>query len=145
MARKGASDMAHLDEPDLQALQGPFTTPQLLRLDHTLRHADEVTGLTFSVYVGELDEPTRSTAEQMLHRMADPAHSVLIAVSPNQRVVEVVTGAQARRRVSDRECSHAAKSMTAAFNGGDLAGGLVIGVAQLADHAGQQQESPTRL
>jgi uncharacterized membrane protein YgcG len=89
------------------------------------------------VYVGDLDEPVRAHAEKMHGQLADPARSVLVAVSPNQRVLEIVTGAVARRRLPDRAAKLAALSMTAAFAGGDLAGGLVAGLAQLADHAGR--------
>src|SRR5262245_36961154 len=42
-----------------EVLDGPFTTRQLIRLDEALRLADRSTGLTFSVYVGELEEPVR--------------------------------------------------------------------------------------
>jgi len=120
--------------PDRQALDGPFTTRQLLRIDEALRTADGSTGLTFSVYVGDLAEPVREGAEHLHARLATPASSVLIAVSPNQRVLEIVTGPLARRRLPDRDCKLAALSMTAAFGGGDLAGGIVSGLAQLADH-----------
>ena len=120
-----------------EVLDGPFNTRQLLRLDEALRVADESTGLTFSVYVGDLDEPVRAHAEKMHSQLADPARSVLVAASPNQRVLEIVTGAEARKRLPDRDCKLAALSMTAAFGGGDLAGGLVSGIAQLADHAGK--------
>jgi uncharacterized membrane protein YgcG len=99
--------------------------------------ADSSTGLTFSVYVGDLDEPVRDTAEKLQAQLADPAHSVLLAVSPNQRVLEIVTGGAARHRLPDRACRLAALSMTASFTGGDLTGGLVSGIAQLADHAGR--------
>lgn len=125
----------HPQWPDRQAVEGPFTTRQLLRLDQALRDADRLTGLEFSVYVGELDEPVRQTAEKLHAQMPDPAISVLVAVSPNQRVLEIVTGSRARRRLSDRECKLAAMSMTAAFSGGDLAGGIVTGLAQLAERA----------
>src|SRR5690606_33501789 len=37
-----------------QVVDGPFTTRQLLRLDEALRVADQQTGLTFSVFIGEL-------------------------------------------------------------------------------------------
>lgn len=121
--------------PDRQALEGPFTTRQLLRLDEALRTADDTTGLTFSVYVGDLAEPVRQHAEKLHGQLDDPDHSVLIAVSPNQRVLEIVTGAAARRRLPDRDCKLAAMSMAAAFAGGDLAGGLVTGLAQLAQRA----------
>jgi Domain of unknown function (DUF5130) len=121
--------------PDV--LYGPFTTRQLLRLDEALRLADRSTGLTFSIYVGDLDEPARSHAEKLHAQLDDAVHSILVAVSPNQRLLEVVTGAEARKRVPDRAAKLAALSMTAAFSGGDLTGGLVSGLAQLADHAGR--------
>ena len=122
-------------QPDV--LNGPFTTRQLLRLDEALRLADSSTGLTFSIYVGDLDEPTRANAEKLHGQLADPPHSVLVAVSPNQRILEIVTGGEARRRLPDRAAKLAALSMAAAFGGGDLAGGLVAGLSQLADHAGR--------
>jgi Domain of unknown function (DUF5130) len=120
-----------------EVLDGPFTTRQLLRLDEAMRTADRSTGLTFSVYVGDLDDPERGHAEKLHGQLADPARSVLVALSPNQRVLEIVTGAEARRRLPDRACKLAALSMTAAFAGGDLAGGVIAGLAQLADQAGK--------
>lgn len=124
--------------PDRQALDGPFTTRHLLRLDESLRRADQLTGLVFSVYVGELEEPVRATAEKLHVQLPDPVRGVLLAVSPNQRVLEIVTGPVARRRLPDRDCKLAALSMTAAFSGGDLAGGIVTGLTQLTDHAGPE-------
>ncbi|HET8658368.1 MAG TPA: DUF5130 family protein [Micromonosporaceae bacterium] len=121
-----------------EVLDGPFTTRQLLRLDEALRLADRSTGLTFSVYVGELDEPVRAHAEKLHGQLADPDRSVLLAVSPNQRLLEIVTGAETRKRLPDRDAKLAALSMAAAFGGGDLAGGIVTGIAQLADHAGRR-------
>ncbi|MGC9671028.1 DUF5130 family protein [Planosporangium sp. 12N6] len=120
-----------------EVLDGPFNTRQLLRLDEALRVADRSTGMTFSVYVGDLDEPVRGHAEKLHGQLADPDRSVLVAVSPNQRLLEIVTGAEARRRISDRAAKLAALSMAASFGGGDLAGGLVSGLAQLADQAGR--------
>jgi len=121
-----------------EVLDGPFTTPQLLRLDDALRVADRSTGLTFSVYVGELDEPVRGHAEKLHAQLADPARSVLMAVSPNQRLLEIVTGTAARVRVPDRAAKLAALSMAAAFGGGDLAGGIVSGLAQLTEAGAQR-------
>ena len=120
-----------------EVLLGPLTARALLRLDEALRLADASTGLTFSVYIGDLEEPVREDAEEMLYRLADPHHSVLIAVSPNQRLLEIVTGSVASTRILDRDCKLAALSMSAAFAGGDLGGGLVAGLAQLAEHAGR--------
>jgi hypothetical protein len=123
-----------------EVLDGPFNTRQLLRLDEAMRMADRSTGLTFSVYVGDLDEPVRGHAEKLHGQLADPSRSVLLAVSPNQRVLEIVTGVAARRRIPDRSAKLAALSMAAAFGGGDLAGGLVSGLAQLADQAGPKAD-----
>lgn len=114
----------------------PFTEGQAARITRVLETAQESTGLIFSVYVGGLREPVREHAQELHGRFVDPARSVLFAISPNQRVLEIVTGEVARTRLSDRVCQIAALSMTAAFGGGDLAGGVMAGVAQLADHAG---------
>jgi Domain of unknown function (DUF5130) len=140
MVRRGAlvtaGEVARLTgRPEV--LDGPFTTPALLRLDEALRLADHSTGLQFSVYVGELDEPVRGHAEKLHAQLTRPEDAILVAVSPNQRALEIVTGARARRRVPDRAAKLAALSMAAAFGGGNLAGGLVAGLSQLAEQAGR--------
>jgi uncharacterized membrane protein YgcG len=117
------------------AASSPFTSRQLFRIDEALAAADRETSLTFSVYVGALEESTREYAEALLDQLPAPADSVLIAVSPEQRVLEIVTGERAARRLPDRMCALAALSMTAAFGGGDLAGGIVTGLRMLADQA----------
>jgi hypothetical protein len=130
-------DAAHPVRWHPEVLNGPLSTRSLLRLEEALRRADTATGLTFSVYVGQLQEPTRADAEAMHARLADPERSVLLAISPNQRTLEIVTGNTAHRRILDRDAKLAALSMSAAFAGGDLGGGIVAGIAQLADHAGR--------
>lgn len=123
-------------EPNAVA-DGPFSTRQLLRLDEALRSADQQTGLTFSVYIGELAAPTRESAEKLHKQIEDADRAVLVAVSPNQRKLEIVTGNEARKRISDRDAKLAGLSMAAAFAGGDLAGGILSGIDQLASHAGR--------
>jgi hypothetical protein len=115
--------------------EGPFTPRQLFRIDEALSAADRESGLTFSVFVGGLGPDSRSAAEQLLDRLPDPAESVLLAVDPDQRIAEIVTGAAAGRRLPDRICALAALSMTAAYGGGDLTGGTVTGLRMLADQA----------
>lgn len=128
-----SGELTQVEQPS----EGPFSTRQLLRLDEALRVADQATGLNFSIYLGELGDPTREAAEELHRRTRTPQRSVLIAVSPNQRKLEIVTGSDARRRISDRDAKLAGLSMAAAFAGGDLAGGLLIGIDQLASHAGR--------
>jgi uncharacterized membrane protein YgcG len=60
---------------------------------------------------------------------------VLVLVDPAARIVEIVTGADARRDLDDAEVKLAALSMQTAFAAGDLVGGITGGVLQLAEHA----------
>lgn len=119
--------------------QLPFSAVQLATLDEALTLSSRGTGLDFSVYLGDLGEDTRARAEQLHASLgAKAANAVLVAVSPGQRVVEIVTGAESARRLADRGCKLAVMSMVASFKEGDLAGGLVSGLRMLADQAGSQ-------
>lgn len=122
------------DFSDPEPGESPFNSRQLIRIDEALTAADRESGLTFSVYVGALAEKTREDAFGLHDELPDPAKSVLIAVSPDQRIVEIVTGSAAGQRIPDRICALAALSMTAAFAGGDLTAGIVTGLRMLADH-----------
>ncbi len=118
----------------------PFSSVQLARLDEALTLSARTTGLAFSVYLGDLGDDTRATAEQLHAESGDNAPSaVLIAVSPGQRKVEVVTGAESTRRLPDRACNLAVMSMVASFKEGDLIGGLVSGLRMLTDQAGRKR------
>ncbi len=113
----------------------PFTSRQLTRLDEALTLSSRETGLVFAVYVGELKEPARAHAEALFERLTDDA--VLIAVSPGQRVLHIVTGPESSKRLPNRACALAALSLRASFSNGDLVGGLVAGLRMLADSAGR--------
>jgi len=70
----------------------PFSMRQLARIDEALTLSSRETGLTFSVYVGELAEPSRATAEGLFGKLAtDVDGAVLVAVSPGQRRLHIVT------------------------------------------------------
>ncbi|MGH3436674.1 MAG: DUF5130 family protein [Sciscionella sp.] len=119
----------------------PFTPAQLSKLDEALTLSSRESGVDFTIYLGGLgegDEDTRAEAER-LHASqgsAAAAHSVLIAVSPGQRKVEIVTGEDSSRRLADRSCKLAVMSMVASFKEGDLLGGLLGGLRMLSDQAG---------
>ncbi|SDF48371.1 TLP18.3, Psb32 and MOLO-1 founding protein of phosphatase [Blastococcus aurantiacus] len=115
-----------------------FSFRELARIDEALTMSSRETGLRFTLYVGDLGTPTRARAEELhAYSGGNTAEAVLIAVSPGQRVVEVVTGSAAARRLPDRACALAVLSMTTAFAGGDLVGGIVNGLRQLSDQAGR--------
>jgi hypothetical protein len=114
-----------------------FSYQELARLDEALTMSSWETGLRFTLYIGDLGQRTRIRAEELHGESGNnAAESVLIAVSPGQRVVEVVTGAAAARRIPDRACALAVLSMTGSFAAGDLVGGIVNGLRQMSDQAG---------
>lgn len=119
----------------------PFTQAQLAQLDEALTLASRETRIDFSVYLGPLgeqDADTRAEAEKLHASMgsAEAAEAVLLAVSPEQRKVEIVTGEHSSRRVADRSCKLAVMSMVASFKHGDLADGILGGLRMLTDQAG---------
>jgi hypothetical protein len=118
----------------------PFSPRQLSRLDEALTLSSRETGIEFSVYVGKLDEPTREHAERLHSGLPRPADGVLLAVSPEQRVLHIVTGEHSSRRLPDRACALAALSMRASLSVGDLIGALVNGLRMLSDQAGRVSE-----
>ncbi|PXY28381.1 DUF5130 domain-containing protein [Prauserella muralis] len=132
----GRVSVAQMYEPP--APSGPFTTAQLARLDEALTLASRDTGLEFSIYLGELGDDSRAGAES-LHDTLGPRGDevVLIAVSPGERVVEVVTGSEAMQRLPDRGAKLAVMSMVASFKEGDLIGGLISGLRMMSDQAGR--------
>ena len=114
-----------------------FTPDQLHDLERAVRHAEDSSGLRFSVYVGGADSETRPFAAKLHEQLDDPSHSVLVYVDPPGRRLEIVTGDQAKRQLPDSQCGLAALTMQASFAAGDLTGGLVTGIQQLGEHAHQ--------
>jgi hypothetical protein len=114
----------------------PFSPSQLSRLDEALTMASRETGLRFSLYVGDLGPDASGRAAELHDELEGAIEAVLVAVSPEQRVVEVVTGPEARLRLPDRGSKLAVMSMVASFKEGDLLGGLLSGLRMLADQAG---------
>ena len=138
LTSSGRVSAAKMYEPE--APTSPFNTRQLARLDEALTFASRETGLDFSLYLGELGADSRSAAEKLHATTANPANSVLIAVSPGERLIEIVTGKAAYVRLPDRGAKLAVASMVASFKEGDLVRGLVNGLVNalrmLSDQAG---------
>jgi hypothetical protein len=112
----------------------PFSSSQRAAIDDVLVRVSRSARVHFGVYLGDLGADTRARAEELHDSMgawADDA--VLVAVSPGQRVVEVVTGCKATRLLPDRGCKLAVENMVTSFKEGDLAGGLTSGLRILAD------------
>jgi hypothetical protein len=115
-----------------------FSADQLARLSQSVRAAQAQSGILFSVRVGAVEGDARRAAERMLanlvHSPREPV--VLILVSPGQRFVHIMTTPGARRRIGDGAAGLAVLAMTSSFGVGDLVGGIVNGLRQLAEAAG---------
>lgn len=117
----------------------PFTDGQVREISRACSTASTESGLYYSVYVGPVEGEVRDHAERLHAALGDrAANGVLILVAPGDRQLEIVTGKQSSRRLSDRSCALAALSMTTAFSGGDLVGGIVTGVRMLSESAGRE-------
>jgi hypothetical protein len=116
----------------------PFKPAQLARIDEALTLSSRETGLLFSVYVGELGPSSREVAEAMFAKLAARHHApILLAISPGERRLEIVTGGESAHRIPNRVAGLAALAMRGSFANGDLTGGIVTGLRQLADAAGR--------
>ncbi len=116
----------------------PFSNTERATLDLAIRKAEQLCRAEFSVFVGKVAGSPRDHATSLHNSLVAPARSILIMVDPDQRVVEVVTGAWVRRTLSDRQVELAVQTMTSCFADGDLVGGLRRGINQLAEHARPQ-------
>jgi len=121
-----------------------LTPRQQERIEQVVESAREENGLDISVLVGDLElddlSQFRAACERLHAALGERSPSaVLVVVAPGQRRVEVVTGPLVRRRVPDRVSALAVLAMTSAFRGGDLAGGIVDAVRQIADAAGRRK------
>jgi uncharacterized membrane protein YgcG len=113
-----------------------FSQRQRDEIVRAIRLAWQQSQLPVSVYVGTLEGDSRDTALRLHGALgAAAAETVLVAVDPGARRVEIVTGPEVRRRLDDRAAALAAMTMTSAFQAGDLSGGISNGVLALAEHA----------
>ena len=117
----------------------PFSDSQVREISRACAQASAESGLHYSVYVGGVDGDIRDHAER-LHAALGPnaSSAVLVLVAPQDRQLEIVTGKESSRRLSDRACALAALSMTTAFAGGDLVGGVVTGLRMLSEASGRE-------
>lgn len=111
------------------------------RIEHARRAAEEATGMRFWVRIGPFSMDSRIEAERLLANLIDDPHEsgVLILLGPEERQLEVMTTAAAKRRLPDAAVGLAVLTMTSSFGVGDLVGGLLNGLRQLADSAGHAE------
>jgi hypothetical protein len=114
---------------------GEFNAAERFQIDEAIRKAELVSRFEFSVFVGRVDGEPRAFATQLHNRLVAPPRSILIMLDPAARALEIVTGGDVRRNLTDREVELVALQMQSMFAEGDLVGGLRRGIQELADHA----------
>lgn len=114
---------------------GELSASQRYEIDRAIRSAEQASRYEFSVFVGSAGPDPRLHANRLHASLVVPDRSVLVLVDPDARVIEVVTGAEVRRTLSDAAVGLGVLQMQSAFAAGDLVGGLKQGVAVLAEHA----------
>jgi uncharacterized membrane protein YgcG len=112
-----------------------FTAAQRQQIDKAIRQAETSCRFEFSVFVGPAEGDSRAFAERLHGALVAPDRSVLIMVDPDARLLEVVTGTEARRSLDDRSVRLAVVEMQSQLAVEDLAGGIVRGIHSLADCA----------
>jgi uncharacterized membrane protein YgcG len=114
---------------------GEFNPAERYEIDRAIRAAEETSRYEFSVFVGRAEGEPRDYAVALHSALVAPSRSVLVLVDPVARVIQVVTGSEVRRTLSDHEVQLAILEMESAFAAGDLVGGLKRGITMLAAHA----------
>ncbi|MSX39067.1 MAG: DUF5130 family protein [Actinobacteria bacterium] len=137
--RRSAASHPRTSQPGVPVQPGDgFTSEQRAELAHLLASADAATGLSFRLRVGGLAEGRTSAEDALAAEGVRASDTVLIAIDPGSRVLEIVTGTRAAARLTDRSCALAALAMTSSFSAGDLVGGIRNGIQVLGDHAAAQ-------
>lgn len=118
---------------------GDLTSRERADLDKVIRAAEQSCRFEFSVFIGSAEGDSRVYAQRLHSSLVAPTHSVLVMVDPAARVIEIVTGAEVRRHLTDREVELAIFAMQTDFAADDFVGGLKRGIAMLAEHARPQK------
>lgn len=116
-------------------LDGRLTATDKVALDETIRRAEQLSRVEFSVFVGHAEGEPRAFAASLHASLVAPDRSVLVMVDPQARALEVVTGAAVRRTLRDQQVELAVAQMQSLFSQGELVPGLRRGIQMLAEHA----------
>lgn len=115
-------------EPDNLPNRDLFGIRDLYVLDDALTHASRQSKARFAVYVGDLGADTAARARELLADVPTPNNAVLLAVSPDQRSIEVVYGSEVCGRGIESVAPLGVSAAAAAFQEGNLIDGLVSAI-----------------
>ncbi len=115
-------------EPGELSVHYPFPIKDLVALDDALTYGSRASKARFATYIGDLGSDTAARAREILAKVPTPDNAVLIAVSPDQRAIEVVYGTGVRGRGAESAAPLGVAAASAAFERGDLVDGLVSAI-----------------
>lgn len=115
-------------EPGELSSHYPFPISDLVAIDDALTFGSRASGARFSVYIGDLGSDTAARAREILAKVPTPNDAVLIAVSPDQHVIEVVYGSAVRSRGAESAAPLGVAAAAASLKDGNLIDGLVSAV-----------------
>jgi len=119
-------------EPGELSVDYPFPIKDLVAIDDALKYGSRASGARFAIYLGDLGSDTAARAREILAKVPTPDNAVLLAVSPDQCVIEVVYGSQVRGRGAESAAPKGVAAASSAFEQGDLVGGLVSAIGVLS-------------
>jgi hypothetical protein len=119
-------------EPGELSVHYPFSVKDLVVLDDALKYGSRGSKARFAVYLGDLGEDTAATARDILAKVPTPDNAVLLAVSPNQKAIEVVYGAAVKGRGIEEAAPLGVSAAAASFKEGNLIDGLISAVRVLS-------------
>ena len=115
-------------EPGELSLHYPFPTKDLVALDNALSDGSRAAKARFDIYIGDHGADSAARAAEILAKVPTPNDAVLIAVSPDQRLIEVAYGAGVADRIAPAAAPQGVAAATAAFTEGRLVEGLISAV-----------------
>jgi Domain of unknown function (DUF5130) len=111
---------------------GEFPVKDLVILDDALKFGSRGAKARFAVYLGDLGSDPAAKAREILASVPTPDNAVLLAVSPNQRAIEVVYGADVQGRGIEEAAPLGVSAAAASFAEGNLMDGLISAVRVLS-------------
>jgi Domain of unknown function (DUF5130) len=119
-------------EPGEVSVSYPFPVKELVILDDALKYGSRAAKARFAVFLGDLGADTAISAREILAKVPTPDNAVLLAVSPNQRAIEVVYGAEVKGRGIEEAAPLGVSAAAASFKDGNLIDGLISAVRVLS-------------
>ncbi len=124
--------LSGVTEPGELSETYPFSIKDRVALDDALKYGSRASKARFAVYIGDLGSDTAARARTILGRVPTPDDALLLAVSPNERAIEVVYGSGLQGRGAGSAAPLGVAAAASAFKEGNLIDGLISAIRVLS-------------